>query len=79
MVYVIVAGFVVGVPLLYAGECWWFPFGRCRCPFGCEGGRHYSKDRKHSRDCAWCGGHGRRLRVGRRVWNYFADRRRDAR
>lgn len=65
--------------LVYVGESAWFLFGWCKCVFGCEGGRHYSKDRKHHHDCRWCRGSGRRLRIGRRVFNYFERKRRVAR
>lgn len=61
----------------YAGSCWWFPFGRCWC---CKGrGAHKRRDGKVFRDCrhllGWgCGGSGRRLRIGRRVYNIIHKR-----
>jgi hypothetical protein len=53
---------------IYAGSCWWFPFGRCIC---CGGkGAHYRKDGKVFRTCKWwCKGSGKRIRLGRRVYN----------
>lgn len=73
----ILIGFALLLALVYAAECWWFPFRRCHCPFKpCEGGRHYSKDRKHHRDCWWCKGTGRRLRFGRRIYNLIESKRR---
>lgn len=58
------------VAALYAGSCWWFPYAPCWC---CDGkGRHYRKDGKVLRDCKWvCKGSGRRLRIGRRLWNRY--------
>lgn len=59
---------------IYTGSCWWFPFGYCMC---CKGrGSHKRKDGKVFRDCrhilGWgCGGTGRRLRAGRRVYNFI--------
>jgi hypothetical protein len=74
MPQLILVGVVLAV--IYAGECWWFPFARCWC---CGGsGKHLRKDRKVFRDCRWCRGSGRRLRVGRQVWNWWAARRREA-
>ena len=69
---------IAGVVLLGAGyvlSCWWWPFTACP---RCEGGKKYGSGRKVWRDCRRCRGSGRRLRVGRRVWNYYAARRKQA-
>ena len=62
---------------IYAGSCAWFPWAKCWC---CGGdGKHHRKDRKVFRDCKWvCKGTGRRLRVGRRIYNYYARVKRKA-
>ncbi|MEV1331103.1 hypothetical protein AB0J20_16175 [Micromonospora costi] len=68
----VVMGLLVlaGWATYYVAECCWWQFGKCWC---CKGrGRHHRKDGKVFRDCHWCRGSGRRLRVGRRVWNRFA-------
>ncbi|MEO3744935.1 hypothetical protein [Plantactinospora sp. B5E13] len=59
--------------LIIAGYAAWYlilcaaaPFGRCR---HCAGRRN-RPGRRH-RDCRWCDGTGRRVRVGRRVYDYF--------
>lgn len=60
--------------LYYAGSCWLYPLAYCLC---CKGaGRHHRKDGKVFRECRWpgCEG-GRRWRVGRRIWNYFHNKR----
>lgn len=73
----ILLGFALAALVGYALACWVFPFGHCR---RCGGdGRRHSSTRKHFRLCRRCGGSGRRVRIGRRVWNYFAARRREAR
>lgn len=60
----------------YAIACRWRPFAHCGC---CKGsGRHYSKNGKTFRDCWWCNHTGRRLRVGRKVYNALSAARRDA-
>ena len=52
----------------YPLACWRWPYARCRC---CSGKGHHAKGTK-LRDCWWCKGRGRRWRLGRRIWNYFA-------
>jgi len=60
-------------PAMYAGSCWWFPFANCWC---CKGaGRHRRKDGKVLRDCRICKGTGKRLRIGRRIWNRYKKAR----
>ncbi|AVT39145.1 hypothetical protein C6W10_24920 [Plantactinospora sp. BB1] len=56
----------VGYAAWYAVLCAAAPFGRC---WHCSGRRN-RLDRRH-RDCHWCDGTGRRVRVGRRLYDYF--------
>jgi hypothetical protein len=63
-------GLAVAAALAYACSCWWFPYAACWC---CHGdGKHQREDRKVHRLCRWCAGTGRRLRIGRRVYNHYA-------
>jgi hypothetical protein len=61
-------GIVLAVALVYAVSCAVRPFRDCWC---CSGqGHHRSKgNRKLSRPCRWCKQTGKRLRIGRRIWN----------
>jgi hypothetical protein len=60
----------------YLASCAWFPFARC---WSCDGaGRKSRKDGKVWRNCRRCRASGKRLRVGRRVWNRFANVRKEA-
>lgn len=73
-------GYVVlvalGAAVVYVVECAVWPFGKCpRCS---GSGRRYSPDGVHWRDCRRCRGLGKRLRIGRRVWNRARALRRDA-
>ena len=62
---------VLGYAALYALGCVIFPFGRCRRS-RCQGGRIHSRlSRKIFRDCPRCEGTGKRVRVGRRVYEYL--------
>jgi hypothetical protein len=55
--------------LIYAVQCWLWPFRWCR---RCHGtGRRMSPSGNAFGSCWWCGGAGRKLRLGRRVWNLF--------
>ncbi len=67
-----------GFGLWYAGSCWVHPLARCWWP-ACDGGRIYRSDRKVWRECRLCSGSGKRIRVGRRIFNYWYQRRREAR
>lgn len=63
---------IVGV---YAALCWAFPFAPCRRCHGVGRIRARAGLFGHSvRDCRWCRGSGRRLRLGRRLWNALARR-----
>jgi hypothetical protein len=55
---------------LYAAVCWLLPFGRCRFCLG-VGARPRLITRR-LRPCRMCRGAGRRLRYGRRAFNYLA-------
>lgn len=70
--------------VVYVASCWWWPFTDCGC---CGGRGTHSREQKGKtkrkrvfRDCrgwrCWprgCRGAGRKLRIGRRVWNRFAS------
>jgi hypothetical protein len=61
----------LGYAAFYIISCAIFPFGRCRRP-RCEGGRVYSRmNRKVFRECRSCEGTGKRVRIGRRVYEYL--------
>lgn len=71
--------FIALVVLGYTASCACWPMARCAWP-GCDGGRLYrGNQRRIFRDCRWCRGTGRRLRIGRRVWNAYRRRRAAAR
>ncbi len=66
------------IPLLltlsYAGFCAASPFGTCR---KCRGfGYSLKNDRrgrlKRGKHCRRCDGHGKRIRLGRHLWNLWA-------
>ncbi|MEO3852467.1 hypothetical protein ABGB09_33405 [Streptomyces sp. B8F3] len=62
------------VALCYCGKCWLSPFGNCR---KCSGIGHKLKaDRKgrlkRGRDCRRCDATGKRIRVGRWIYNRAA-------
>jgi len=61
---------LLGYAAFYLLMCAAFPFGNCR---RCHGtGKLYSKIfRKSFRLCPRCEGTGRRVRVGRRLWEYL--------
>ncbi len=60
----------------YALACLWWPFGSC---WRCGGdGKLRSPKGKHWRRCKRCKGTGQRLRIGRRVLNYYSETARKA-
>lgn len=60
----------------YAVSCWWFPFARC---WRCGGrGRIERKGGRVFRNCRWCKATGRRLRIGRRIYNRSRSERKRA-
>ena len=62
---------VVGYAAFYLLMCAAFPFGRCRRP-RCTGGRVYSRlFTKAFKLCPRCEGTGRRVRIGRRIYEYL--------
>ncbi len=75
MGYLIAAGGAMLWTAVYVGSCWLWPFTHCA---RCSGGKISRDDGRVFRLCRRCSGSGRRLRVGRRVWNWVADRRRAA-
>jgi hypothetical protein len=61
----------VGYAAFYIGNCAFNPWGVCKRP-RCTGGRIYSRVfRKTFRLCPRCNGTGRRVRIGRRVYEYL--------
>jgi hypothetical protein len=76
-VWLIVAAAVAGSAMYYLGSCWLWPFRKC---WVCDGtSKHSRRDRKVHRPCRWCRGSGRRLRIGRRIWNHFRGKQEAAR
>jgi len=59
---------IAGYAAWYALLCAVAPYGRCR---RCDG-RFNRLDRRH-RDCRACDGTGRRVRIGRRLYEYIRD------
>ncbi|MBQ1060064.1 hypothetical protein [Micromonospora sp. C41] len=65
----------------YSLSCWIHPLRDCWC---CKGhGVHRPTDdngkpRRIARPCRWCRQTGKRIRIGRRVWNHFRAKRRAA-
>lgn len=55
---------VAVIVLIYAGLCWVRPFARCSL---CKGA-----------GCRWCRYMGRRMRIGRWLWNKVTELRREA-
>ncbi len=62
---VVLAG---GWLVLYVIECAWFPWGSCRGR-RCKGGKVRSPFTDAWRDHGKCGGKGKRVRLGRRLWD----------
>jgi hypothetical protein len=68
--WVVVIAVAAVVAAGYAVACWWWPFGRCP---RCKGsGTKPSPSGKYWRPCKKCKGSGRRIRTGRRIWNWLA-------
>lgn len=61
---------ISGYAAFYVGQCAAFPFGHCR---RCKGtGKLYSRIfRGTFRLCPRCDGTGRRVRIGRRIYEYL--------
>lgn len=72
MRYLVSAAIVAAIPIYYVLSCWIFPMRDCRW---CDGQGHHrptdgnGRRRRISRPCRWCKGSGKRLRIGRRLWN----------
>ncbi|MFF0030269.1 hypothetical protein ACFYS7_19125 [Streptomyces avermitilis] len=65
---------LLAVTLGYCGRCWLSPFGDCR---KCHGmGHSFKNDRKgrlkRGKDCRRCKATGKRIRVGRWIYNRAA-------
>lgn len=72
---VLAALVLAGYIALYVGNCAYNPWGVCK-RFRCRGGRIYSRVfTKTFRECPRCNGTGRRVRVGRRIYEYLRDER----
>jgi hypothetical protein len=68
----IVAGILAA--LVYMIHCALFPFAAClRCG---GGGRRRSGSGRSWRRCSKCKGTGERVRVGRRIWDWYKGDRR---
>lgn len=61
-------GIILALVLGYAGSCIIRPFRDCWLCSG-RGYHRSSSNRKLSRPCRWCRATGKRLRLGRRMWN----------
>jgi hypothetical protein len=71
---VLAAAFLLIVTFGYIVKCWLSPFGDCR---KCDGmGHDFKTDRKgkakRGRDCRRCDATGKRIRVGRWIYNRAA-------
>lgn len=51
-----------------AYRVWRYPFTPCR---RCNGGRRWAPTGRTYRRCARCGGSGEKLRLSRRLWNWY--------
>lgn len=64
---------LLGYTALYITCCAFIPFGRCRRR-RCDNGRIHSRlSRKHFRECPRCDGTGKRVRIGRRIYEKIRD------
>ena len=65
----------LGYSAFYILMCAISPWGTCKRS-RCTGGRIYSRVFKRTfRECPRCNGTGRRVRVGRRIYEYFRSER----
>lgn len=75
---VLASACLIAVTLCYVARCAGSPFGDCR---KCRGlGFALKTDRrgkpKRGKTCRRCKGHGKRIRVGRHLWNLWTRTRR---
>jgi hypothetical protein len=59
---------LIAVAVLYVIECAIWPWAPCP---KCVSGRRYAPTGNKFRLCPRCQGTGRRLRIGRRIYNFF--------
>ncbi|GAA2850178.1 hypothetical protein GCM10010472_04040 [Pseudonocardia halophobica] len=59
----------LGALVVYVAACAWWPFMACRRCLGT--GKKRSPSGKAWRPCPRCGGNGRRVRLGRRIYEIF--------
>lgn len=67
---------LAGYATYYLLACAVFPFGACRRCKG-DGKLRNPFSRRMFRLCPRCGGTGRRVRIGRRIWTYLSNERRN--
>ncbi|MDP9799326.1 hypothetical protein J2S43_007838 [Catenuloplanes nepalensis] len=68
----ILVGLAAAAVLKYVGSCAWWPFAPCWC---CSGtGTHARRDGAVWRACRMCTGTGRRVRIGRTIYNRLSGR-----
>jgi len=66
-----VIGIVVGLPLYYATGCVFWPYAKC---WRCRGtARRSALWGGGFQLCGTCGATGRRLKLGRAIYNYFRN------
>ena len=69
----------LAIGVAYAVSCWRWPLTDC-LRSRCEAGKIYRRSKRTVwRECWWCKGTGKRMRVGRRIFNWFHARHREAR
>jgi hypothetical protein len=74
----VLAGILLPLTVIayYTLSCLFWPYAKCR---RCDGGGKFrSPSGKAWRLCRRCAGTGGRLRIGRRIFNYFHRLRRDS-
>lgn len=68
---------VLAALTVYAAACRWWPYAACR---RCSGeGKLRSPSGRAWRKCPRCKGSGARLRIGRRILNYWTENTRNIR
>lgn len=68
--YLCMGALAIGALLYYCSSCLFWPYGKClRCD---GGGKKKAMWGGGFRMCGRCSGGGRRLRIGRRIFNYLS-------